>query len=95
MKANVTNLRKALKASAEAHKVQFKWWRNEGHMSLESESVPVLADVRMICEAFYGQAGMIEVNWGYTIVWLGEANFLPEVDEKKLYLALPYGTKLV
>ncbi len=94
MKANLTNLRKALKASADAHKVEFHWWRNDGQITLKSESVPVLADVRMICEAFFGHADMVETDYGYTIVWLGDG-FRESVDEVTLALALPAGTDML
>lgn len=94
MKANITNLRKALKASADAHKVEFHWWKNDGNMTLKSESVPVLGDVRMICEAFFGRTDMVEADYGYTMVWLGVCAFRDAVDESLLALALPYGTEL-
>lgn len=93
MKANLTNLRKALKASADAHNVDFHWWRNDGQITLRSEAVPVLADVQMICRAFYGHDSMVETGYGYTIVWLGDG-FMENVNEVTLALALPYGTKL-
>lgn len=93
MKANLTNLRKALKASAEAHNVEYHWWRNDGQITLKSESVPVLADVRMICDAFYGHHDMVDTDFGYTIVWLGDG-FREYVDEISLAFALPAGTKL-
>ena len=93
MKANLTNLRNALKASADANNVEFHWWRNDGQITLKSESVPVLADVRMICEAFFGHSDMVETDGGYTIVWLGDG-FREKVDEITLALALPAGTKL-
>ena len=93
MKANITNLRKALKASADAHNVEFHWWRNDGQMTLKSESVPVLADVRMICDAFFGHHTMVDTDWGYTVVWLGDG-FREKVDEISLALALPAGTEI-
>ena len=93
MKANVTNLRKALKASAEAHNVKFYWWRNENQMALEGDSIPILSDVRMICKAFFGNAMMVELSYGYTVIWL-DGVFRGEVDEALMYMALPYGTKL-
>lgn len=94
MKANITNLRKALKASADAHKVEFKYWRNDAQMALKSESVPVIGDVQMICDAFYGNHEMVDVCCGYTCVFLDESEFLPQVNEMLLGLALPYGTVL-
>ena len=93
MKANITNLRKALKASADAHGVEFHWWRADGQMALKSESVPVLTDVRLICKAFFGHSDMVETDFGYTVVWLGDG-FREKVDEITLALALPYGTEI-
>lgn len=93
MKANISNLRKALKTSAEAHKVEYHWWRNDGQITLKGESAPILADVRMICDAFFGHHDMVETDWGYIIVWLGDG-FREKVDEITLSLALPYGTTL-
>lgn len=96
MKANLTNLRKALKACAKAHNVEYHWWRDDQQITLQSESVPVVSDVRQIVEAFYGSAsGIVEVNYGYTIVWEDIfMNTKDEVNEQLLYLALPYGTVL-
>lgn len=93
MKANITNLRKALKASAKAHNVEFGNWSNEGHFSLGSDAVPVVSDVSMIAEAFFGTSDIVETDWGYTIMWLS-VEFLPEVNESLLALALPAGTEI-
>ena len=95
MKANLTNLRKALKACAKAHKVQFCNWVKDGQLGLKSESVPVVSDVRMISEAFFGTTipSAVEPAHGYTTVWLCY-DFLLEVNEDLLKLALPYGTQL-
>lgn len=93
MKANFTNLRKALKASADAHKVKFEHWRDDGMMALESVTIPVMNDVQMICDAFFGNHEMVEECFGYTCVSFGY-DFLPEVDEMTLQFALPYGTVL-
>ena len=98
MKANIANLKKALKACADAHKVEYHWWKNDGQITLKGETLPVLADVRMIVEAFYGKATVdmfVEQNWGYTIVWLDAGlNTKQDVDEQLLSLALPFDTKL-
>ncbi len=93
MKANKTNLKKALKVCAKAHKIHFLDWGNEGQYGLQSQTVPVIADVQTICKAFYGHSEMVESAYGYTIVWLG-SEFLPEVDEQTLRFALPSDTKL-
>ena len=93
MKPSNELLKKALAACAEAHHSDFcDWSEEELHVAIHSETVPVIADVRMICEAFYGKASMVEADWGYTTVYLDEAPFLDEVNEELLHLALPYGT---
>jgi len=93
MNANVTNLRKALKACAEAHKVEFHWYKEDGQMALKGETVPVISDVRMICQSFFGQDTMVVCSCGFTNVVLG-SDFADKVDETLLRLALPHGTKL-
>ena len=94
MKANTTNLKKALKACAAAHNVKFCDWSDEGQLGLTSDNVPVVADVRMICEAFYGTSCMVDTDWGCTTVWKDNVVMQSDVDELLLSLALPYGTKL-
>lgn len=96
MKATLANLNKALKACAKAHNVQYKWWREDGQMTLHGDTVPVIADVQLIVKAFYGNyQGIVEVDWGYTNVWLDSSmDSDHDVDEALMYLALPYGTKI-
>lgn len=98
MKANLRNLKKALRACANAHGVEFKWWRNDGQITLKSQDIPVLSDVRMIVEAFYGRQnvdGIVESGYGYTTVWIyAGMDSNGEVDEQLLSLALPYGTEI-
>lgn len=94
MKANIENLKKVLKLCAEAHNnCEFADWEEEGQLGIKSESVPLVADVKMILDAFFG-AGThdISVEWGYTTIWLGE-EFLDEVNEYALNLALPHDWK--
>ena len=70
MKANIENLKKVLKLCAEAHNnCEFADWEEEGQLGIKSESVPLVADVRMILDAFFG-AGThdISVEWGYTTI---------------------------
>ena len=97
MKANITNLKKALKACAKAHKTPFINWSFDGQLALGSDSIPVYSDVSMICEAFFG-AGATRVTpaYGYTTVWLKDSmrRNQREVDTDLLSLALPYGTVL-
>ena len=94
MKANLTNLKKALKACAKAHKATFSNWSDEGQLGVWSTTPGTINDVGMICEAFFGTSKPAEVDMvGCITVWL-DWDFLPEVDEMTMYMALPYGTKL-
>jgi hypothetical protein len=95
MKPNTENLKKALKACAEAHCTEFfDWSEGECQVALKKESVPVLSDVKMICEAFYGRSSMVETGWGYTTVYLDEGSFLDKVDGTLISLALPKNVRL-
>ena len=94
MEANMNLLKNALRSCADAHHVEIKEWPADNQVGLHSESVPVISDVRMICEALCGNTRMIETGWGYTTVYLDDVVFLPEVDESCLRLALPFGTEL-
>ena len=91
MKANIENLIKAVKLCAEAHKAEFCDWSEDGQLGIKSDSVATLADVKMICDAFFGKGNHdVETDWGYTTIWLGE-DFLDEVNEFTLSMALPSG----
>ena len=96
MKANLTNLRKALRACAKAHNVKFYDWSSEGQLGVHSDTPATICDVQMIMDAFYGRHDMTEVSWGYVTIWLEEMMFRnrSEVNEELLAMALPYGTKL-
>lgn len=98
MKANLTNLRKALRACAKAHKAKFDNWSNEGQLGVWSTTPGTICDVRMILSAFFGTDEAVEVSEdiGCITVWLDESMVRSkrEVDETTLALALPYGTKL-
>ena len=95
MKADLETLRKALKACAEAHNAEIlDWSETVREISIKSESVPTVSDVRMICRAFYGAAHMAQTGHGFTTVYLDEGEMLPEVDEVMLQMALPRGTQL-
>ena len=89
-------LKKALRKCAEEHNVPSEEWSEDGQFGIKSESVPVVADVRSICTALCGNASAVETGWGYTNVYLDEAeyNFLPEANEVILRMALPAGTEL-
>ena len=96
MKANVTNLKKVLRICAKAHKCGFEDWSGENQLGVHSESVPVVSDVHMILDAFYGGHEAAETNYGYVTVWIDSSmrGCKREVDMDMLALALPHGTKL-
>ena len=96
MKANLTNLRKALKACAKAHNAEFCDWSSEGQLGVHSDTPATICDVQMIMDAFYGRHDMTEVSWGYVTIWLEEMmkGNRSDVNEELLAMALPYGTKL-
>lgn len=88
MKANLENLKQAMQRCAEAHGAQFCDWSEEDQLAIDKDNVPTVADVRMICEAFYGTFSPLDTDWGYTTVYLGMP-FLPEVNVQLLNMALP------
>lgn len=98
MKATLENLRKALKASAQAHNAEYQDWEDEGQIGIRSETPATVNDIRMILEAFYGSAGvrLCDVGYGYTTVYIYDFMEDPgrNVNEGLLGLALPHGTKL-
>lgn len=96
MKANLTNLRKALKACAKAHNARFCDWSGEGQLGVHSVTPAAVCDVQMIMDAFYGRHDMVEISWGYVVIWLEEmmVRNKREVDETLLKMALPYGTEI-
>ena len=95
MKANITNLCKALKACAKAHKTKFDDWSSEG---VWSTTPGTICDVRMILSAFFGtdEAAEVSEDIGCITIWLDDSMVRSrrDVDETTLALALPYGTKL-
>lgn len=93
MIASLENLRSALAACAKAHGAQlYDWSEEDRQIAIKSETVPTVNDVQMICEAFFGTASVVEVGWGCTNVFIDDEPFKKNVDEVKLYMALPYGT---
>lgn len=98
MKANITNLKKALKACAKAHNCEFSDWSDEGQLGVWSVTPGTICDVRMILTAFFGDdyAADADENIGCITIWLDDSMVRSqrEVDETTLALALPYGTKL-
>ncbi len=97
MKATIENLKKALKACADAHKCDFEDYSNEGQLLVCSETPATICDVHLILDAFFGNHKAAENNgWGSVTVWLSASmtKDKKEVDETTLALALPYGTIL-
>lgn len=88
MEANIENLKQAMQKCATAHGAQFCDRSDEDQLAIDKANVPVMADVRMICEAFFGTFSPLDEDWGYTVVWLGTP-FLKEVNEQLLNMALP------
>lgn len=88
MEANLENLKQAMQRCAKAHGAQFCDWSDEDQLAIDKANVPVMADVRMICEAFFGTFSPLDEDWGNTVVWLGTP-FLKEVNEQLLNMALP------
>ena len=88
MDANLENLKQAMQKCATAHGANFCDWSDEDQLAIDKANVPVMADVRMICEALFGTFSPLDEDWGYTVVWLG-TSFLSEVNEQLLAMALP------
>ena len=91
---------KALEICAKAHKVEFNLYDedpNDVQFAVMSTKIPLVADMRMIAEAFYGRSsGIVHVDnsWGYADFLLDYFPMLDKVDEQTLAMALPAGTKL-
>jgi len=90
MKANLENLKDAMQRCATAHGANFCDWSDDDQLAIDKANVPVMADVRMICEAFFGTFSPLDEDWGYTVVWL-HVPFLHEVNVSLLNSALPTG----
>ena len=94
---NEQTLVEYLRKVADAHGVEFiDDMADEYQVLLKSESIPVLADVKSVIEAFcYGvNRGSVECDWGYITVYMDELRELyrDEVDMNALEKALPRGT---
>ena len=99
MKTTINNFRRACQACAEAHRVAFvengskfgveKYWR------IKSATVPVFADLEMICEAF-GCEHAAFLAFGETFIcWFDLVERQDnDVDMELLRPALPYGTTI-
>ena len=96
MKATKELLVKALTASAKAHNAEYELFEEDGQIAIYPVKVPLVADIRMICQALFGNCKMIETNtsFGYITVFLDEEEFLKEADEVLLKMALPAGTDI-
>lgn len=95
MEANIQNLKKALAACAQAHGAELEdWLQDDGQIAIAAETVPVVNDVHMICEAFYGSACMVDAKYGYTNVFAYDYPMMEAVNEPLLKLALPKGTEI-
>ena len=96
MKGTIQLAVKALRKCAEAHRSQFYDYsgQEDQQVCIQGESVPIVADVRSICQAVFGRDDIVEVGWGFTTVYLDQCLPLEEVDETTLRMALPYGTEL-
>lgn len=88
MKANLENLISAMKKCAEAHNANLLDYSAEDQLCIDSDTVPTVADVRMIASAFFGSAD-VETDWGFTTLWIHE--FKENVCMEQLRMALPYG----
>lgn len=101
MKTTITNLKKAVQACASAHRVEFvqndSKWGVIKYWTVKSKSVPVLADLEMICEAFGGDISLSTSDtFNDTIIWWYDLIERQDndVNERLLALALPYGTTI-
>ena len=90
----------ALEKCAEAHHAKgelYDYAPGDTQFAVMADSVPVIADLRMIAEAFFGTSrGIVcpDHSWGYVNVLLDAEPMLPEANEHLLRLALPKGTEL-
>lgn len=97
MKATIKNLKKALKACADAHNCKYCDWSKEGQLGVWSTTPATICDVKMILSAFFGSddAADVDESIGCITIWLDSSmDTENEVDERTLALALPHGTKL-
>lgn len=91
---------KALEICAKSHKVEFKLYDEDPddvQFAVMSTKVPLVSDMQMIAEAFFGRYGGIvhvDNSWGYADFLLDYFPMLDKIDEQKLAMALPAGTKL-
>lgn len=96
MKASKERLVKALTASAKAHGAEWELFEEKEQFGIYSATNPLIQDIRMICQALFGNWDMLETNtsFGCITVYLNENKFLKEADEGLLKMALPAGTDI-
>ena len=93
-------LLEARKKCAKAHRVECNVYDSDPRdvqVAIMSDKIPVVSDVQMIAEAFYGTSRLVvsvDHSWGYVDVLLDYLPMLNEVDEELLKMALPYGTRI-
>lgn len=90
---------KALIKCAKSHHVDFGLYNedpNDMQFCIMSANVPVVTDVSIITEAFFGSTRPVYVDrsWGTVTVFMDTLPFLEHEDEQMIAIALPYGTKL-
>ena len=91
MKANITNLIKALEICATAHNAELTFENGSSLILISSVSVPVIPDVQMITETFFKNAVHVTTLFDiYTVVEVSE--FKDEINTELLALALPYNS---
>lgn len=97
MKSIERNLVYFLEKCAKAHGAVFHDWREDAQqVVIDSDSIPVVADVRSIVKAFAGDnydASCVEDAWSCTTVYLDEIEYAPTVDMVELSMALPSDTR--
>lgn len=97
MKNRIIN---ALKECARSHKVEINVYDDDPtdvQVALMSNSIPVVSDVKMIAEAFYGQSYPVvhvDNSCGFVDLCLDCRPMLEKVDEALLKMALPSGARV-
>lgn len=91
---------KALELCAKSHKVEINVYDEDPEdvqVALMSTSIPVVTDVKMIAEAFYGQSYPVvhvDNSWGFVDLLLDCRPMLKKVNEGLLKMALPSGSRV-
>ena len=83
----------SLLACANAHGYNSEYVSEYNQVVVFGIGVPLLSDLRDIVMAFYGigcgDCVDADDSWGTTTIYLDEYEFLDEVDEDRLKMALP------